>query len=83
MRYQTIRQLRISPRSTGLRWLPIARAFKLARGTDPVMVFPGCFHNPGRDALPAHGHALRHVYGSIMVGLGIDPLLRKMLLAIH
>ncbi|MGH6670736.1 MAG: hypothetical protein ACRECV_02025 [Xanthobacteraceae bacterium] len=60
--------------------LPIVRAFKLAKGVDAVKVFPGCFHNPGRDALPAHGHALRHAYESIMVELRIDPLMRKILM---
>jgi integrase len=59
---------------------PIAKALKLARGADDVMVFPGCAHNPVRDALPAYGHALRHAYASIGRAIGIDPLLLKMLM---
>jgi integrase len=59
---------------------PIVRAFKMADGADDVLVFPGCFHNPARDKLPAHGHSLRHAYESIMVELKVDPLLRKILM---
>jgi integrase len=60
--------------------IPIVRAIKLARGADDVKVFPGCAHNPVRDALPAYGHALRHAYASIGRAIGIDPLLLKMLM---
>lgn len=59
---------------------PIIRAFKMARGADDVKVFPGCFHNPARDALPEHGHTLRHTYETIMIELKVDPLLRKILM---
>lgn len=60
--------------------VPIVRAIKLARGADDVKVFPGCAHNPVRDALPAYGHALRHAYASVARAIGIDPLLLKMLM---
>jgi integrase len=60
--------------------VPIIRAIKLARGVDDVKVFPGCAHNPVRDALPAYGHALRHAYASVARAIGIDPLLLKMLM---
>jgi integrase len=33
-----------------------------------------------RSGLPVHGHGLRHVYASVAVELGIDPLIRKLLL---
>ena len=60
--------------------LPIVRAMKMAKGGDPVTMFPGCRFNPQRDGLPEFGHALRHAYESVMVEIGVDPLFRKMLM---
>jgi hypothetical protein len=56
--------------------IPIARALKMAKGGN----WAAARLNPVRDGLPAFGHALRHAGTSVAVALGIDPLLRKMLL---
>jgi integrase len=59
---------------------PIARALRMARGADDVLIFPSARHNPVRDELPAYGHALRHAYASIAKALRIDPFLVKALM---
>jgi integrase len=68
--------------------VPIAQALRMARDADKPrgllpahegLVFPGCAHgqNVIRDALPAHGNMLRHVYRSVAAGLKppVDDLL--------
>jgi hypothetical protein len=56
--------------------IPIVRALKMARGGN----WSAARLNAVRDGLPAFGHALRHAGTSVAVALGVDPLLRKMLL---
>jgi integrase len=53
---------------------PIVRCLRHVDG------FESAWHNPVRDGLPAYGHALRHAYASTARGLGVDPLLVKILM---
>jgi integrase len=58
----------------------IARALKLARGADPVLIFPGCKQAGHRLALPAKGNALRRGFRTVAGDLGIDPVSISMLM---
>lgn len=62
-----------------LSW-PIVHCLRMARGADPVLIFPSARHNPTRDKLPEFGHSLRHAYASTAKAIGVDPLLLKILM---
>ncbi|MGD0023612.1 MAG: tyrosine-type recombinase/integrase [Xanthobacteraceae bacterium] len=61
---------------------PIARALKLARGADQVMVFPFCGHGQlvTADPLPAKGRALRRTYRTVAADLGVNEVLTRLLM---
>ena len=58
----------------------IARALKLARGADPVKIFPGCNDTSFDHGLPAAGRSLRRTFRTIAADLGVNEILVRLLM---
>ena len=60
--------------------IEIVRALMLARGADPVLVFPGGARLGRHDQLPAQGMDLRRTYRTVAANLRVDEMIAHFLM---